>query len=216
MLVWCAVFLDGPHVLQPADLAFGNSVESLEETGEAATEPGMAPRAWGFRATPENLEPGLVEALEVIKDVLLKDTYVVRAQSRLSCRVYARLVSEWLFFKCIGCLWVQPRGRHGCDRRCVGEHIGSSCLCAFVCSCITPAGETALIPAVRRRRETHTSAAVSILWFVICSELMVRSSANSVCRWQGIARPVQPAHRCSPPLTLRRRCISSVGQTSLS
>ena len=70
------MFLDGPHVLQPADLAFGNPVE---ETGEAATEPGMAPRAWGFMPTPENPEPGLVEALEVIKDALLKDTYVVRA-----------------------------------------------------------------------------------------------------------------------------------------
>ena len=92
------MFLDGPHVLQPADMAFGNSVESLEETGEAATEPEMAPRGWGFRATPENLEPGLVEALEVIRDVLLKDTYVVRAQSHLVCRVYARLISVFFFF----------------------------------------------------------------------------------------------------------------------
>jgi len=78
-VVRCAVFLDGPHVLQPADLAFGNSIGSLEETGEATTEPGMAPRAWGFMPTPENLEPGFVEALEVIKDALLKDTYVVGA-----------------------------------------------------------------------------------------------------------------------------------------
>ena len=211
------MFLDGPHVLQPADLAFGNSVESLEQTEEAATEPGMAPRGWGFRATPENLEPGLVEALEVIRDVLLKDTYVVRAQSHLVCRVHARLVPERVFLlKCIGCLWVQSRSGHGCDRRCVGEHIGSSYLCAFVSLSITTAGETALIPAVRRRWETHTSATVRILYFVICSELMVCPSANSVCRWQGIARPARSAHRCSPPPTLRRRCISSVGQTSLS
>ena len=75
------MFLDGPHVLQPADLVFGNPLESsLEEPGEAVTEPGMAPRTWVFRPTPENLEPGLVEALEVIKDALLKDTYVVRAR----------------------------------------------------------------------------------------------------------------------------------------
>lgn len=91
------MFLDGPHVLQPADLAFGNSVELLEETGEAVPEPGMAPRAWGFMPTPKNLEPGLVEALEVIKDALLKDTYVVCTQY-LVCRVYARLASE-LFFE---------------------------------------------------------------------------------------------------------------------
>ena len=90
------MFLDGPHVLQPADLAFRGSMEPLEETGEAATEPGMAPRAWGFMPTPENLEPGLVEALEAIKDALLKDTYVVRAWY-LACRVYACLVSEWIF-----------------------------------------------------------------------------------------------------------------------
>lgn len=80
MTVWCAVFLDGPHVLQPADLAFGNLVETLEETGEAVVDPEMAPRAWGFMPSPENLEPGLVEALGVIRDALLKDTYVVRAR----------------------------------------------------------------------------------------------------------------------------------------
>jgi hypothetical protein len=68
----------------------------LEETGEAATEPGMAPRAWGFMPTPENPEPGLVEALEVIKGALLEDTYVVRAQYPV-CRVYPRLASERLF-----------------------------------------------------------------------------------------------------------------------
>ena len=76
-LVWCAVFLDGPHILKPADLAFGSSPQSLEETGEAVTDPEMAPRAWGLKPTPENLEPGLVEALEAIKDALSKDTYVV-------------------------------------------------------------------------------------------------------------------------------------------
>jgi len=70
------VFLDGPHILQPADLAFGNSLESLEETGEAVTDPDAACRGWGFKPTPDDPEPGLVEALEVIKDALSKDTYV--------------------------------------------------------------------------------------------------------------------------------------------
>jgi len=70
------VFLDGPHVLRPVDLAFGNLAETLEETGEVVGEPEMAPRAWGFMPSPENLEPGLVEALGVIKDALSKDTYV--------------------------------------------------------------------------------------------------------------------------------------------
>jgi len=79
--IWCAVFLDGPHVLRPADLAFGGSSEALEETGEIVTDPEVAPRGWGFKPTPENLEPGLVEALETIKDALSKDTYVVRTQN---------------------------------------------------------------------------------------------------------------------------------------
>lgn len=77
-LVRCVVFLDGPHILRPADLTFGDSLEALEETGEAAADPEAALRGWGFKATPEDLEPGLVEALETIKDVLSKDTYVVR------------------------------------------------------------------------------------------------------------------------------------------
>jgi hypothetical protein len=78
------VFLDGPHVLQPADLAFGNPLGSLEETGEAVIDPEAAFRGWGFKPTPEDPEPGLVEALEVIKDALSKDTYVVRAWN-LAC-----------------------------------------------------------------------------------------------------------------------------------
>ena len=65
----------------------------MEETGEVVTEPGMAPRGWGFRATSDDPEPGLVEALEVIKDALLKDTYVVRVQ-RPACRVCAWVTSE--------------------------------------------------------------------------------------------------------------------------
>ena len=74
------MFLDGPHVLRPADLAFGGSSEAPEET---VTEPEVAPRGWGFKPTPENLEPGLVEALEMIKDALSKDTYVVCTQNLL-------------------------------------------------------------------------------------------------------------------------------------
>ena len=123
------MFLDGPHVLQPADLAFGNPVESVEETGEAAIEPGMAPRAWGLMPTPENLEPRLSKALEVIKVVSSKDTYVVRAR-HLVRRVSARHVSKW-FLKRVGCLLFQPRNRYGRDRSRVGEYI-ESCLYTFV------------------------------------------------------------------------------------
>ena len=85
------MFLDGPHVLQPADLVFGDSTESVE-----VTDPEVAPRGWGFKPTPENLEPGLVEALEKIKDALSKDTYVVRAQN-LARRNTTQLTPEPLF-----------------------------------------------------------------------------------------------------------------------
>ena len=80
MPVWCAVYLEGPHILQPADLVFGSSAESLEETGVTAADPEMAPRGWGFKATHKNPEAGLVESLEVIRDALSRDTYVVRAR----------------------------------------------------------------------------------------------------------------------------------------
>ena len=85
LVVWrssrWAVYLDGPHILQPADLAFGNPLEPAEDTpGEAVTDPDVALRGWGFKPTPEDPEPGLVEALEVIKDALSKDTYAVRAR----------------------------------------------------------------------------------------------------------------------------------------
>ena len=75
------MFLDGPHVLRPVDLVFGDSIESLEETGETVTDPEVASRGWGFKPTTENLEPGLVESLELIKEALSKDNYVVRAQN---------------------------------------------------------------------------------------------------------------------------------------
>lgn len=95
-------------------------------------------------------------------------------------------------------------------------NIGSR-LCAFIISSIIAAGETALVSTFYRRRETYTSTTVgTILRHFICSDLMVCSLANSVCRWQGTAHLVQSVHRFSHPLTLRRHCISSAGPMSLS
>ncbi|KAF9649835.1 hypothetical protein BDM02DRAFT_3094032 [Thelephora ganbajun] len=72
------VYLDGPHILQSTDMVFASPLESLEEAGEATADPGMAPRGWKFKfkITPEDLEPGVAESLEAIKDALSKDTYV--------------------------------------------------------------------------------------------------------------------------------------------
>lgn len=60
-------------------------------------DPEAAPRGWGFKPTPGDLEPGLVEALDAIKDALSKDTYVVRFQ-RLGRRVSARLTPKMTFW----------------------------------------------------------------------------------------------------------------------
>lgn len=203
------MFLDGPHVLQPADLAFGNSLESLEETGEAATGPDTALRGWGFKATPEDPEPGLVEALEVIKDALSKDTYVVRARNWVrSARV--RLTFR---LKRIGRVWFQPRRGHGCDCRRIGElHRIPSLYSVF--SWVIIAGETTLISSVCHRWKTNTSTTVRELTPCLsCSELKGCSSANSVSPWRGIARPVLLGLRCLLHHTPRQHCTFSVGRT---
>lgn len=88
------MFLDGPHVLRPVDLVFGDSLESLEETAETVTDPEVAPRGWGFKPATGNPEPGLVEALEVIKHVLSKDTYAVRTQRRPGRRGYTHDIPD--------------------------------------------------------------------------------------------------------------------------
>lgn len=99
-MLWCSVFPDGPHILQPVDLAFGDPLESLDDTGAASTDPEAAFRAWGFKPTPDDPEPGLVEALEVIKDALSKDTYAVSAQDLVhSTHMWLTFASfSFLFF----------------------------------------------------------------------------------------------------------------------
>ena len=138
-------------------MAFGNPVESVEETGEAAIEPGMAPRAWGFMPTPANLEPRPTKAIEVIKDALLKGTHVVRAR-HLVRRVPARHVSKW-FLKRVRCLWFQPRNRYGRDRSRVGKYI-ESCLYTFVFLMYHRSWRN---HTFFRRWETFTSTIVSTL-----------------------------------------------------
>jgi len=79
---------------------------------------------------------------------------------------------------------------------------------------IIPAGETALVPTIYRRRKTHSPTIVRIHPRppISCSELRGCPSANSVSRLQGIAHPVPSGHRYSLPLTLHLHCISLEGR----
>jgi hypothetical protein len=70
------VFIDGPHILQPVDLAGSAPQQSpaltLESLGaaEAASDPTLTPRAW-WKVNPERTEArGLAESLAVVRDVL--------------------------------------------------------------------------------------------------------------------------------------------------
>ncbi|KAG6811056.1 hypothetical protein H0H92_009180 [Tricholoma furcatifolium] len=65
------VFVDAPHILQPADLP-GSSAASFgaAEATTTANDPALTPRAW-WKANPDKtLAYGLGESLEVIRDVL--------------------------------------------------------------------------------------------------------------------------------------------------
>lgn len=75
------VFVDAPHVLQPADLV-GFSPNSLG-AAEAAVDvpepnPADLPRGW-WRSNPERTKyQGVAESVEVLRDILAKDKYEVR------------------------------------------------------------------------------------------------------------------------------------------
>lgn len=72
--------MDGPHVLRPADVLFGDSIASLEETGEIMSDPKWPLAGRVSRLTTENFEPELV-SLELIKHTFSKDTDVLRARN---------------------------------------------------------------------------------------------------------------------------------------
>ncbi|KAI0656047.1 serine hydrolase FSH [Cubamyces menziesii] len=77
------VFVDGPHVLTPADLAEAfrstNESSSLDDLGapEAATEadPALAPRGWWNVDAARTKTVGLEDSIMLIREYLLKDTY---------------------------------------------------------------------------------------------------------------------------------------------
>jgi hypothetical protein len=73
-----AVFVDGPIVLQPVDLdGFTSSALGASEITAATSDPTLTPRAW-YKANPDRtVAKGLEDSLQMLKDVLLRDHYVV-------------------------------------------------------------------------------------------------------------------------------------------
>ncbi|KAI0773072.1 FSH1-domain-containing protein [Trametes elegans] len=77
------VFVDGPHVLSPADLAeaFQTSSQSssLDDLGAseagAETDPALAPRGWWHVDATRTKTPGLEDSILLIRDYLIKDHY---------------------------------------------------------------------------------------------------------------------------------------------
>ncbi|KAG6335828.1 hypothetical protein ID866_3264 [Astraeus odoratus] len=74
------VFLDGPIILQPADLDGASSNASLsalgaQEVASASSDPTLTPRAW-WKANPERtVARGIDESLMMLRDVLHRDRY---------------------------------------------------------------------------------------------------------------------------------------------
>lgn len=71
-------------VLQPVDLdGFTANALGASEATSATSDPGLTPRAW-YKANPDRtVAKGLEDALLMLKDVLLRDHYVVRLDTCL-------------------------------------------------------------------------------------------------------------------------------------
>jgi hypothetical protein len=72
----CTVFIDGPHLLQPADLAW-SSISELGASEASDSDPAIAPRAWWRVNTERTQAVGLDASLASLKDVLQADRYEV-------------------------------------------------------------------------------------------------------------------------------------------
>jgi len=68
------VFIDGPHLLQPVDLAW-SSAPQLGASEASDSDPALAPRAW-WKANEERTRAlGLDASLALLRDVLKADQY---------------------------------------------------------------------------------------------------------------------------------------------
>jgi hypothetical protein len=70
------VFLDAPHVLKPVDID-GVTANALISSGASSStpDPTLTPRAWWRMNAELTGAPGLVESLQMLRDVLRRDQY---------------------------------------------------------------------------------------------------------------------------------------------
>lgn len=77
------VFIDAPHVLEPADLTgHGMSLDTLgaPEASASSEDPALKPRAW-YKADPTRTRAdGLEESLAFLRDTLKTQRFEVRHQ----------------------------------------------------------------------------------------------------------------------------------------
>jgi hypothetical protein len=82
------VFVDAPHVLQPADLAatFGTAGFDSEAAPDADGDPALLPRAWWKTDATRSTSIGLEESLAALREVLRGARFDVRAPGPCACR----------------------------------------------------------------------------------------------------------------------------------
>jgi hypothetical protein len=75
------VFVDAPHVLQPADLAatFGTAAFDSDAAPDADGDPALLPRAWWKTDATRSTSIGLEESLAALREVLRGARFDVRA-----------------------------------------------------------------------------------------------------------------------------------------
>jgi hypothetical protein len=75
------VFVDAPHILQPADLAatFGTPDSFDSEAAAADGDPALLPRAWWKTDATRSSSIGLEESLAALREVLRGARFDVRA-----------------------------------------------------------------------------------------------------------------------------------------
>ena len=93
-------------VLQPVDLdGFTSSALCGSEVTAATSDPVLIPRAWYKANTDRTVATGLEDSLQMLKDVLLRDHYVVSLDP---CLLVHKMRAPFPS----GCFWFQV----GCGR----------------------------------------------------------------------------------------------------
>lgn len=90
-----SVFVDGPHILQPVDVA-GFSTQELGAAEASTADPALTPRAWWKSNEAKTLSFGLQESLALLRGILKTDRYEVRRYSAASLMLGACVLTTWI------------------------------------------------------------------------------------------------------------------------